>query len=341
MGFSMGGRGTYAIGLKNPDVFAAIAPLAPLADTYEDYYRRPEPVECKAGIVGGNPGDSDRVDTMYSITSGRFLIENAYNLPIFHAHGIRDGITFNVPGGNSYLHGFHITTDNSFSGCHGDSDLCFGHTPTLQELSDSFNDGYDWAYMFTDVSHVVDDAWVDGTNNRSPNQGVSVPGGQLLGMMDYLEEKSLQSSPSTVVYKTYTDTHSKAYWLELLSAVPWTDTPAAVRARRNQQDNSLALELARAESLIINLSAAGLNVVSSLNITLAELMELNFDPALMLQPDESYLTTIALQGEFSAEDITSILLNGESPESALISITDGEVTIGPIDPSAAATIEIN
>ena len=69
-GFSMGGRGTYAIGLKNPGFFAAIAAMSPASDMFEIFARRPNPVECKAGMVGGNPGDSPRVDTMYKITSG-------------------------------------------------------------------------------------------------------------------------------------------------------------------------------------------------------------------------------------------------------------------------------
>ena len=49
-GSSWGGRGTYAIGLKNPDRFAAIGPSAPATDTFEVFARRPEPEECKEGI---------------------------------------------------------------------------------------------------------------------------------------------------------------------------------------------------------------------------------------------------------------------------------------------------
>lgn len=62
-GFSMGGRGTYQIGLRNPDLFAAIAPQSPTSDMYEIFVRRPDPPECKEGMTGGQPGDSPLVDT--------------------------------------------------------------------------------------------------------------------------------------------------------------------------------------------------------------------------------------------------------------------------------------
>ena len=45
-GFSYGGRGTYIIGLKNPDRFAALAPMGPPTDMYEIDVRRPDSDGC-------------------------------------------------------------------------------------------------------------------------------------------------------------------------------------------------------------------------------------------------------------------------------------------------------
>jgi|GEM_PF-3505549 hypothetical protein len=32
---------------------------------------------------------------MYKMQSANFLIENAYNLPVFHAHGTKDNLAYN------------------------------------------------------------------------------------------------------------------------------------------------------------------------------------------------------------------------------------------------------
>lgn len=220
-GFSMGGRGTWGIGLRNPDLFAAIAPMAPASDMFEIFVRRPEPTACKEGMVGGPPGVSPRVDTMYHITSGRFLLENAFKLPVFHAHGLLDTVANNVPSSGIFLHGLHMTLDNGWAGCHVLS-FCFGHTPTLSDLHARHPDGYDWAYMFTQVQHTADPKWIRGTPVFPDDQGVedAQAPGRLLGIMDFFDRHRRGSSPDTVVYKTYTDTHQRAYWVNLAITSP-------------------------------------------------------------------------------------------------------------------------
>jgi len=135
-GFSMGGRGTYQIGLRNPHLFAAIARCAPTSDMFEIFVRDPSgPDRCKRymlhdGNGGLEPGDGGATDAMYFQTSARFLIENAMNLPVHHSHGT--------------------------------SDLCFSHTPTLSELAARFPGRYTWSSTFTPVAHVLDSAWING-----------------------------------------------------------------------------------------------------------------------------------------------------------------------------------
>jgi poly(3-hydroxybutyrate) depolymerase len=341
-GFSMGGRGTYIIGLKNPDRFAAIAPLAPAIDMYEIFVRRPDPRECKEGMTGGRPGDSPFVDTMYSITSGRFLIENAYNLPVFHGHGTQDSVAFNVPQPGSFQHGAHILQDTSWNGCFGGTSLCFGHTPTLSELRARHPNGYDWAFMFTPVTHVSDSKWIEGTPTATGITGSDDPlnPGQLIGMMEFLGRRTRQNSPDTIVYKTFTDTHRKAYWAEIEINAPWMDIPGAIRAKRNQITNSIDAEIVRIKTVTFDLARAGLQLTPSapLNIFVSVLNEPVFDPALagVVSADPK----IVIRGDLSAIGSVTAVLNGVALPSALVDLRPSMLTIGPVSITGLTLLEI-
>ena len=283
-GFSMGGRGAYIIGLRNPDLFAAIGPMAPASDMFDTAATVEDP-GCLERIVGGPPLSGERSDTYYSITSARFLIENAYNLPVYHGHGLDDGRAFNREQlAGRYLHGWHMVNDTSWSGCSDGAALCFGHTPTLSELRDRHPDGYEWAYMFTDRAHSVDPLWLQGATPGSGRFGTPDPlaPSQLEGMFDFFERHVLQTNPARVVFKTYTDQHRRAYWLELDSATPWRNLPAAARATPSPSTNALTIELARAARVGIDLARTGLRVAEDapLTIDLQPLADSAYDPNL-------------------------------------------------------------
>jgi pimeloyl-ACP methyl ester carboxylesterase len=343
-GFSYGGRGSYIIGLKNPDRFAAIAPLGPPIDMYEVYERRPQNAICKEGIAGGIPGDSPLVDTMYTITSSRFLIENAYNLPVFHGHGLLDTVASNSLSNAPFLHGFHITTDTSWNACHGSTNLCFGHTPTLSELRARHANGYDWAYSFTPIGHMTDAFWFTGGVPPAGSLGTADPNdpSMIVGMFDFLEQHTLARAPETVVFKTYTDTHKDAYWLSLESATPWLDVPAAVRAHRDPANNELTLELARAAKIVIATERAELLLApqAALTLHLQALSESTYDPALQLAPGEAYATTIELRGDFTASQWFEVLLDGVPLAAALSTFDTEHVTIGPLAIGDPATLTV-
>ena len=264
IGFSMGGRGAYILGLKNPDLFAAIAPMAPASDMFEIVERRPAEAACQEGIVGGSPGDGAFVDTMYKTTSARFLIENAYNLPIFAAHGTLDEVTWNRPLAGQYLHGSHMIDDPSWDGCHGESDLCFGHTPTLSELQDAHGEGYEFDALFTAVDHTNDAAWLEA-------------------IFEFFDPRSLVEVPDTIVYKTYEEQHNNAYWTGLEISSPWRDEPGAVRVTRDVERNFVAAEVVRVETLRLDVDAAELDPSRELLVSVDALIEPVFDPALDLE----------------------------------------------------------
>ena len=331
-GFSFGGRGAYIIGLKRPDLFAAIAPMGPASDMFEIFVRRGDINSvCREGITGGQPGDSPRVDTMYKVTSGRFLLENALNLPVYHAHGLADTVTSNTPLESDYLHGWHMTVDTSWDGCFGDTDLCFGHTPTLVELAGAMPDGYHWAFMFTPVGHVTDTRWYTGTPMDADHFGTPDPGNpdRLLGIFDFFAAHTRVDSPDTVVFKTYTDEHRGAYWAHLDIERPWEDAPGAIRATRNVANNAVHLELAYAKSVGIDLVRAGVTLAPKrpLRITLDRLAEPTFDPALLA--GDAQFPTVQLNGNFSDIYDVAVWLDGEPLPRHLVEMTDTTISIGP------------
>lgn len=355
-GFSYGGRGAYIIGLKNPDRFAAIAPMGPASDMYEVFARKPENCFCKEGITGGIPGDSAVVDTLYTTTSARFLIENAYNLPVYHAHGTNDSVTSNNLAFAPYLHGWHMTNDGSFSADHTTApdyatdcltdpsilpiSVGFGHTPTLAELAARHPGAYDWAYMFTPVGHFTDPDWFTGTVPGFGDFGVADPSapGALLGAMDFLAARSTVDSPESILFKTYTDAHRQSFWIELDISTPWLDLPGAVLAERD--GNALSLEVVRAAEVSVDLERADLTVGSSpLTITLAPLSDPAYDPNLSA-PGEPNAPVITLVGDLSGTGAVEVSLDGAPLDPALIALGVDALSIGPIDVGAPRALSV-
>ena len=363
-GFSMGGRGTYQIGLRNPDRFAAIAPLAPAADMYEIFVRRPDPPACKEGMVsdgagGGQPNDSLVTDTLYSITSGRFLIENAFNLPVFHGHGTADTTACNIPPANGacpgtggpappgapqYRHGYHMLFDSSWSDCHWGGNQCFGHTPTLSELRTRHPSGYDWGYVFSNVAHTNDSFWATGGADTSTTEGIpsiATPG-ELMGMFEFFDSRTLVHSPDAVVYKSFTPEYRKAYWVEIDIGTPWQDTPGAIRATRDSAVNMLSLELMRVATATIDLPLAGLSLAPAIPLTvnLGELNEAVYDPAL-LPTGEPLAPSLVLRGDFSAFSGVIVLRDGTPVPSGLVDFTNTAISIGPLTVDAPTVLTIS
>jgi len=356
-GFSYGGRGTYAIGLKSPDRFAAIAPMGAVSDVIEVFARRPEPCLCKEALEGGQFGDSPFVDTMYKITSGRFLLENAVNVPVYHAHGTQDSAASNNVAFAPFLHGWHMVNDTGWSEPHttpstlaewanscydGDGSalplaFAFGHTPTLSEMAALLPGEVDWAYMMTPVGHVTDPRWLSGTAPGLGIFGVPDPSdpASLLGIYDFFAARTREASPDAILYKTYEDQHRGAFWVELLSETPWLDRPAAVRAVRDGDANAVQLALVRARSATLDVEAAGLVLApdAPLTIHLSELDPTGLDPALAA-PGETLVPSLILTGDFAdglaGTGCAVVTRDGAPLDSALVASSPSAIEIGPL-----------
>ena len=335
-GFSLGGRGAYMMGLKCPDRFAAIGPFAPATDMFELDIRTSTTrasYPCRMALAGGVVGTSERSAALRSIQSARFLIENAYNLPVFHGHGTQDGLAYNLPGSKTYRHGFNVTIDASWAGAYSfnGKSFGFGHTPTLSELHRRHPDGYQFAYMFTDVGHKIDRAWLEGAS-RGNAQGVRHPDDpeRLIGAFDFFSRQRLAAKPKTVVYKSYTDDLRKAYWLAIDILYPWENKPGAVRATRDIEKNSLTLEVAKLRQVTIDLDDAEISFDSSapLRIDVGLLDEPTFDPALRPSPNEKLDLTIALKKRsLRGVQTRDLDLLQETSGKAGLAVQDGTILI--------------
>lgn len=340
-GFSLGGRGAYQIGLRNPDIFAGIAAFSPAVDMFElDIYTKTSRTSspCRMMIAGGAPGTNLLTRTRRHISSARFLIENAYNLPVFQGHGYFDGLTNNIVDDpvRKYLFGYHMTIDNSFDGSYeyNGEIFNFGHTPTLSELNAAHPDGYSFAYMFSDTNHKVDDRWIVGTPTTPEVDGVQHPDDMTtyLGAIDFLASKTRVSNPNTIFYKSYTDEHRKSHWIEIDIEFPWQAIPGAVKARRNSVNNTLRIQLSRIDIVTVDIDRIGLTIGTSaepLTVYVSPMNSDTYDPALKVT---SVNPTIILSGDFSGLLSSGVkaMVNNQILDQSQITLTNTKLTIDKI-----------
>lgn len=347
-GFSLGGRGAYQIGLRNPDIFAGVALFAPAVDLFElDIYTDTsrESYPCRIAIAGGTPGTSPLTRTRRLMSSARFLIENAYNLPIFQGHGYYDGLANNVVDDpdsvRKYLYGYHMTGHNmaieNFNGVYEyDGEIFdFGHTPTLSELNAEHPDGYNFAYMFSDTVHEIDNRWVTGTPIAPEVEGIQHPDNSTIyiGAIDFLASKTRALNPKTVFYKSYTDEHRRSHWVEIDIESPWQATPGAVKATTFADRNTINMLLSHIDSVTIDIDRIGLTIGTSstepLTILVSPMNSNTYDPALKVT---SVMPKIVLSGNFSelAPTGVEVMVNNQILDQTQITITDTKLEIDKI-----------
>jgi pimeloyl-ACP methyl ester carboxylesterase len=297
-GFSMGGRGTYSIGLRNPDRFAALGPMAAPSDFKLNRLYRPYGLYHKEAIAGGPPGGPvlpnvnipagydpiGYVNTIWTITSGRFLIENAANLPIFQTHGDRDGFVPNDAEIYTCKIESICNTERPFCGskrCEdyenskdlsinvGDDQWCAGN-----ELScvNNWPNAFWGSLADLRLTHPglysSESVWTPGPHcwnaNPSPEREEDVRWVEFL--FSRFKAVKRPGNVERVIYKSYTDTHTRAYWAAIEIVEPWTDQPGIIIAL--QGENSLDLALYRVQTVTLDLDLMDFDLSSPGSITL-------------------------------------------------------------------------
>jgi endo-1,4-beta-xylanase len=165
--------------------------------------------------------------------------------------------------------------------------------------------------------------------------------GQLLGAFEFLSRFERNTSPDTVVYKSYMDIHRKAYWTVIDISTLWQNKPGAIRARRDPQANSLKIELARVTTATIDIQAAKLSLAPgrALTVRVSRLDEPVFDPALE-SADEPLTPRLILRGDFSSLEELQVRRDGGSLSDAEFVLVQDRITIGPFRVEKAVLLEL-
>lgn len=295
MGHSQGGRGALCIGLKRPHLWASVGVTAPLSDTYANVAFNYDAGSCLEPMFNGLPHQANPdpaaqavIDCNYSETSARFLIENAYTLPIIHMHGNSDQSAYNdEDDGDNWKQGFNFHTVN-WDTVHqlrqpGEwsvaTPLNFGKTPNTDNLKAP---GYIGGYQ-----NIVYEATGNPYQGHAFSCTTVSPHGWTDEIFPFFDAHPTRvTNPSTVVYKTYRQLHSEAYWAKVRIADVFNrqDKPACAVAQVIDPD-LLTLDAVRLKEFEIDLDKSGLELAegSPLTIELRLLVatQNRFDPNLI------------------------------------------------------------
>jgi len=211
VGFSMGGWGTWGVGMRNPGVFAAIAPIAGPTCGFHARLRD------FATALGGDPVTTTdmTVRTRWLMISARFLLENAMHTPMHGFYGDLDSSVPNNPS-RGYAHGHHVIDTPGWK----DE---WGSAITLKELAEQYPGHY-----------IGEGTWV-------PNMGHMRELADPDTLYQFFDKHTLDPNPRQIAFKTYDDVHTTAYWGRIDIARPWSTAYGLFRAARNPEQNSFTV----------------------------------------------------------------------------------------------------
>ena len=304
-GFSKGGWGTWGIALRNPGIFAAIAP----ASAPTDGHYVPELHDFNTAL-GGAPSSTDPVViSRWRMIGARWLIDNAMNTPVHAFHGDLDKAANNVPTSSSgqpqYAHAHHVI---DLPGWVDE----WGQAVTLLELAQQYP-GY----------YIGEGTWVP-TAGHSADAAIEPPS----IMFEFFNQHTLDPSPLQIAFKTYEDEHTRAYWGQIEIANPWSTEFGAFRASRDALGNSLSVELSRVAKATFDLPRAELTVAPGNTFTL------------LLATTAPLTTTIVLNDDLTNVANATVLRDGTPVTAGLVNLTDTTISIGPLTVDAPTVLTI-
>ncbi len=308
MGHSQGGRGALCIGLKRPHLWASVGVTAPLSDMYANVAFNYDAGSCLEPMLNGLPHQANPdpaaqavIDCNYTETSARFLIENAYTLPIIHMHGNNDQKAYNREAdADNWKQGFNfhevdwdgehviqpVDPDDPMSppAWTAATPLDFGKTPNTDELKAP---GYIGGYQ--EIEYTATGGQFGGHDLSCTSSGHPWTD----AIFPFFDAHPTRiTNPTTIVYKTYRQLHSEAYWAKVRIADVFNrqDKPACAVAQVIAA-NLLKLDAVRLKEFEIDMAAPSglqLNENSPLTIELKLLDPLldRFDPGLARAMDE-------------------------------------------------------
>lgn len=274
-GGSMGGFGSWAVALRNPGYFAAIAPGMAWTDCFQHWDANEYLfTENLAVALGGPPGTSDAVDAGWYQHSARFLIENAVHLPVSVWHGEQDLAIYNHLDYWPYMQAHHVTDTPGFVDSRGAA-------VTMSELAaDSPGNYLSETHWHPTAGH----NWRVVCNQE--------------GIYDFFDAQTRDPNPRSVRLQSYDDVHVLYGWL---TQVPWEPNTTQVswtRAEREPETNALAISFHGPHTARVDLAESELLTTEALTIT--------------SESHEGYVGdgAIDLDGDWSAPGPITVLRDG-------------------------------
>ncbi len=293
-GFSVGGTGTWNLGLQYPDLFSALHPSVGVTDMYEEYKwmksQRPDQVfnpngavpryyteqdflynEMTEQILGGTPGSATDINSRMHEFSARYILENALNMPVRIEHPVYDTV---IPNNNGPMEVKWLSMDGLI-------------TATEQATTEYAQSQYPWNKWKTveNLTGTRKETALYGENGEPPPPPKSIwddarydtryqGGGHGCCYYDWLWPKlhvnffnravsdlgSSHVDPDEVAYKTYDDVRNKAWWLTIDIAAPNQDKPGLARVKRDKTSNTVQVHVKNVRTTILDLKRMGISM---------------------------------------------------------------------------------
>ncbi len=295
-GLSMGGGGTWFLGLHHPGLFAAISPNAGPTDLVYDYQFTKDHYPANPGaphaavndarlaatwrLIGGTEQSADLSLNvpLFRDYSARYLLENLANTPV---RIIQGGADSSFPNSTQQLAVYWFAWNGSF----------WGQTPAPAPYSpviSTFANG-------TDIYNLLS-AWAAGGPYSADYVTNPWAGHGFMESYDataaYFATRTSVRHPEQVACKSYDDAASAAYWLSMKrSAVAGGEADLA-RASVNRTANSVDAHVRNAAELTLDLQDAGLDIGAGKAVTVH--LDAATDPSAMPVADLTGRTDLVL-----------------------------------------------
>jgi pimeloyl-ACP methyl ester carboxylesterase len=264
-GHSQGGTGSYIMGLRYPDLCAAVRAAAGitdmareyswLCDYYPDYPGIPPYAEINDGrlkaymrsVMGGAPGSPNpAVANAYQVNSARYILENGRNTawrivhgtPDAHVPNTRDPVQISWWAPWWFTWGQYPAPDPYR---YGVSD--YAHGKDVADLLNAWAAGYGGYGCQYITSSTVGHGYLDAYSDTA----------------SFFQDKSLPPSPEEVAYKAYGGPPSGAWWLRLEVAEPGSGKPGLARVRVERQKNTAQVHARNVAALRLDLPWMGMS----------------------------------------------------------------------------------
>ena len=312
MGMSMGGLGSYVLGLHHPDLFTAVRPSSGATDIGDDYaflrtYYPENPPAPYAPIndlrisefirlVAGGEPDAAYPDRMSVLNqnSARYILENAVNNYWDLNHGAMDCYVPNTHGPVNILWMvpfWSVWALTTAPAPYSPAVPVYAHGEDIYDVLQAWSSrgGYSCRYV----------------SDPGGGHGWMEPFADTVG---YFQDKVSDRRPAEVAVKTYDDINVGAWWLRLRIPRPGTNQPGMARVRVDAAANTAAVHARNLSRLSLDLEWMDLD--GGAGKTLTFLVDDNTAPNLFPISDTTGSLALELQGEWADPSGLAVALDG-------------------------------